>query len=207
MSWFSKLSGSSKNLIEKEIENLYTDFYSSFCGAQLKQARIQVKDAIKICKEQGRKEGTADLGENFGTLILSVGEEGEPSALNIIKRARDEGARDEDIEDWWNLSDLEKRMIIWSEQVVRFASFKSAQEEDGLSADEAMIEVRKLFPMYGYSDDTPHFSGDDRLLRQELRGRVDKFREKYGAEIILKKASEYTTYNAFIRSEIKKGNL
>jgi hypothetical protein len=207
MSWFSKLFRSSQHIIEKELEDLYTEFYHGFSGESLEQTRILVKDAIKMCKEQGRKEGTADLDKNFGTFILAAAEESHPRALNIIKRARDDGAKDEDIEEWWNLSDLERRMVVWSEQVLRYATFLSAKKDEGLSSDDAMVKVRKLFPMYGDSDDTRHASGDDRPLRQELRGRVDKYREKYGAEAILKKASEYTTYNAFIRAEIKRGNL
>jgi len=64
-----------------------------------------------------------------------------------------------------------------------------------------------MYPMYGDPSDTRHTCGDDRPLPHELRSRVDRYHEKWGAAIIEKRSSGYTTYNAFVRAEIKHGRL
>ena len=45
------------------------------------------------------------------------------------------------------------------------------------------------------------------MLPPELRGRVDIYREKLGAQKILSLAKEYESYNAFLRDKIKEGQL
>lgn len=70
-----------------------------------------------------------------------------------------------------------------------------------------MAQVRRIVPMYGDPDDERHASGEDRPLPHEVRGRVDRYREKYGAVYIADRVKKYTTYNAFVRHEIRKGNL
>lgn len=172
----------------------------------LEEAHKAVKDAIKGCKEEAMREGTADWPENVGDLLLEVAKAEHVKYRKIVEKARKEGATDEDIREFWNLNDLQRRMVLWSENVFRYSSFLSFRD-DGLSADEAMSRVRKMFPMYGDPEDTSHTSGDDRPLPQELRGRVDKYRERVGAIVIKSKAEKFTTYNAFIRNEIRLGKL
>jgi len=203
----SSFSIKSKKLIERELLQLYSQMFSQLpIGWTLEQARKEVKKAIKACKIQAKKEGTDNLGKNFGNGILKAYELGIPSAKRIVEKARKEEVNDEDIRKYWNLHDLQRRMVVWSENVFRYSTFLTAREE-GLSPDEAIIKQRKMFPMYGDPEDTRHTSGDDRPLPHELRGRVDVYREKYEAEIIQKMVSKYSSYNAFIRAEIKKGNL
>lgn len=206
MSIFSKCFKSSPETIERELENLYTKTYHGLTGESLEKSRNDVKNAIKICKERGKKERTDDLPDNFGNLLVVAANEGESKALNIVNRARDDGAKDEDIIEWWNLNDLQRRMVLWSEEVFRYSVFLSAREE-GLSADEAAIKVKKIFPMYGNPNNTSNSSGEDRPLSQELRGRIDEYRQKHGALAIQEKTSGHTSYNAFIRAEIKRGAL
>lgn len=203
----SSFSIKSKKLIERELLQLYSQMFSQLpIGWTLEQARKEVKKAIKAYEIQAKKERTDDLRKNFGNWILKAYELRIPNAMRIVEKARKEGANDEDIRKYWNLHDLQRRMVVWSENVFRYSTFLAAREE-GLSPDEAIIKQRKMFPMYGNPEDTRHTSGDDRPLPHELRGRVDVYREKHEAEIIQKKVSKYSSYNAFIRAEIKKGNL
>lgn len=205
MSFFSNKS---EKFIERELLDLYFQMFSQLpMGWTLEQAREEVKKAIAVCKKQAKEEGTDILPEDFGDLLLrDADSEYDPIAKKIVEKARKEGATDEDIRKYWNMHDLQRRMVIWSENVFRYSVYLSAIEEE-LSPDEAIIKQRKMFPMYGDPEDTRHTSGDDNPLPHELRGRVDVYREKHGAEIMQKKVSKYSSYNAFVRAEIKNGNL
>jgi len=164
-----------------------------------------VRDALCQCTEQGRKEGTYRLPPGFGDKLVALADI-LPQAPLIVSAARNDGATGEDIREWWNLHDLQRRMVLWSEQVFRYAVFTGMLDE-GLSADEAMQQVRRGFPMYGDPTDTTHTQGDDRPLRHELRGRVDRYREKWGAAVIEERLAGYSSYNAFVRAELRRGNL
>ncbi len=64
MSIFSKCFKSSSETIERELENLYTETNHSLTGESLEKSRKDVKNAIKMCKERGKKERT-DLWLNL----------------------------------------------------------------------------------------------------------------------------------------------
>lgn len=206
MPLFSRIFRSGRADIEQGLEDLYTEQYHHFTGVPITEARAEVRSAISLCKDQSRKDGTDDLPEKLGDIILAQANRGVADAQRIVERARQDDARDEDIREWWNLSDLERRMVVWSESVFRYANFLSF-EEQGLSADEAMMNVRKMFPMYGNRDDAPNTLADNRPLPNEIRGRVDEYRKAYGAAAIGDRIVSFITYNAFVRSEIKNGRL
>ena len=181
MGIFSRLFQGPDKQVEAELEELYSKACVSYSGQSISEARRTVREAIKGCKEQAQQEGTDKLPENFGTLLTTKSEELRDMGFTIVQNARADGACDEDIEEWWNLHDLQRRMVIWHENALRYANFLSLRE-DGLDADKAMVRVRAIFPMYGDPSDTTHTSGDDRPLRHELRGRVDRYRERYSPQ-------------------------
>lgn len=202
---FSKLS---PKKIERGLKEMYSLMLSQLpTGMTLKQAKVEVKKAVKLCKKEAKKEG--DNLPNCGNLMFQAAELGVPSAKRRIEEARKEGATDEDIREYWNLHYLQRRMVIWSENVFRLANFISFQEDHGLTPEVARDKTKKMFPIYGDPKDIRdfHVSYDDRPLPNELRSRVDIYREKHGAEVILKKVSKYSSFNAFVRVEIKKGKL
>jgi hypothetical protein len=121
----------------------------------MSEARETVRKAILACKEQSRQEDTDKLPDNFGTLLVAKSKELRAMGFTIAENARLDGAIDEDIEEWWNLHDLQRRMVIWHENAFRYANFLSLRE-DGLNADEAMVRVRAMFPMYGDPNDRTH---------------------------------------------------
>lgn len=206
MSFFKWFKSSATN-IESELEEIYSQMLAQLpTGITLKQAHKEVKEAIKACKEQALRERTANLKPDFGDFLIKAAASGEESAKRIVNKASKDGATEEDICELWNMNDLQRRMIDWAENTFRYATFLDLKE-NGLSSDEAMVQVRKIFPMYGDPDDTKHTSGDDRPLSPALRNRVDAFREKKGALYIKTKVEGYTSYNAYIRNEIRIGNL
>ena len=178
MNIFSRFFQDADDLVARELEDLYSKSYASFSNQPMSEARETVRKAILACKEQSRQEGTDKLPDNFGTLLVTKSKELHAMGFTIAENARLDGAIDEDIEEWWNLYDVQRRMVVWHENAFRYANFLSLRE-DGLNADEAMVRVRAMFPMYGDPNYRTHTSGDNSPLRHELRGRVDRYRERY----------------------------
>ena len=73
--------------------------------------------------------------------------------------------------------------------------------------EPSLAKVRVIFPMYGDPNDTTHTSGGDRPLRHELRGRVDRYRERYDPQEVAEARKHFTPFNAFVRSEMRNGRL
>jgi hypothetical protein len=193
--------------IEKDLENMYAKLLTVFpTGMSRGEARKAVKEAIKDCRKRAREEGTDKLPSDYGDLLLAGEKGGHPGAKGIVEKARREGATDDDVREWWNLPDVARRLVLWSEEVFRLSVFYTALDE-GVSDDRAAERVRKMYPMYGDPDDTAHTSGDDRPLPPELRGRVDRYRERVGAQVLKDRSMVFSTFNAFVRAEIRKGKL
>ena len=157
--------------------------------------------------------------KKYGKQILEAARAGKEPARSIVNAARREGARDEDIEEWWDFSEQQRQRILFSENTFRYSMFLMLLEEEGKSDDEAALMVKKTFPIYGKTGDEEAetkdvhackdlgLTGESRMLPPELRGRVDIYREKMGAPEILSLAKEYESYNAFLRDKIKEGKL
>jgi hypothetical protein len=212
-----------RSQIEKVLEEDYTNMLSQLpTGMTVGQVRSMVKEAIKGCKRNAAKEGTDKLPGNYGDLLIQAAESGDPDAKKIVERARNEGATDEDIREWWNLHDLQRRMVVWSEDLFRVArlselaksmrtnhvsepNFSEAEE------DEMIARLWKTFPKYRNDPtDTRFASGDDRPLPHELKGRVDRWRIKMineHPEKYEEMMDRYSSFNAMVRDEIRKGNL
>jgi hypothetical protein len=202
MPFWSKLWSSPE---ERALLELYVPLLSSL-GMSKGEATKQVKAAIDSCRQAGEREGTINLSGTFGSEVLELAKIGQNPAAEIVSVAKSDGATDLDIQSWWSLADVSRRMMWWSESSFRYANF-SAFVEQGDSEDKAMLKVRRMFPMYGDPRDTQHVTGDDRPLANELRGRVDRFRENHGAERIIEWSSGYSTLNAYVRSCIRAGRL
>ena len=205
MSLFRRFIRSKSLDIEKTLEDSYVQMLQA-SGMEEAEAKRTVRDAISMCKLRGQEEGTSILPEKSGDLLVSQAAKGKAEAIVILQKARKEGATDEDIVEWWNLSDLQRRMVLWSEDSFRYATFAKLSE-DGLDGAAASKKVRQIFPMYGDPDDLRHTSGDDRPLPHELRGRVDRYYAKRGAAQVQQQSSRFSTCNAFIRAEIRSGRL
>ena len=207
MSFLSRLFGGSQAAIEREVRNIYTQMLCNFCGYTSTQAEQAMSEAIATCKQQGKSEGTADLPKDYGNLLVVAARMGEPKSQRIVERARREGATDDDIKEWWNLPDLCRRMVLWSENTFRYAAFLHAVDEDGLglSDESAAARVHKMFPFYGDPEDTSKLAGDNRPLPHELRGRVDMYKQAHDAQYVADQVKNFPSYNAFVRHAIQRG--
>ncbi len=208
MGLFSNLFGSSSNL-ERELEEYYVPTFQMMTGMPLTQARSAFRDILKQAKEEAKNEGTLNLPRNFGDILLEK-ESGDEKIKSMLAKKRKEGVTDKDIKWWWNMHDLERRIMLKVDDIHRLALFEKLREKEGLSVEEAARRIGKSFPVFGDPDDTTRTTGEDRPLPYELKDRINIYIEKRSQvdpEQFKKEIEGSSSVNSFIRKEISKGNI
>jgi len=207
---FSKYTDSEKKLFE-----LYFKTMSNL-GLSSTEIKKMVETMLDQAIAESQKEGTYYLPNNFGDIILENAESDNLTINKIaenlkqkISKKKVEGVKDKDIKWFWNLSDVERRMMLKQDDISKTALFIE-QRENGKTADMAAAKVRKFHAMFGDIDDTSVTTGDDRPLPHELKDRINIYIIKQTNENLEKYKSNIesaTTFNSLIRKEIKAGNL
>ena len=171
------------------------------------QAKKEVCDIIRQIKEEQKKEGTDNIPENFGDYLLEKEKTDEKTKIKFAKK-RQEGVQDQDIKWWFNMHDLERRMLLKIDDLTRMTMFTQFLQ-DGKNEKEAVTEIHKYQPIYGDSNDNTHTSGEDRPLPYELKDRINKCVESstFNTEQFKVKILKSPTFNAFIREQIRNNNL
>ena len=208
MGIFSNIFGSSSN-IEKKLEEKYVTKF--MMGMLPSEARDFFRDLLREAKKEMMQEETqkGPLPQNCGDLFLEK-ESTDPQARVRLTQLRNENVRDEDIRWWWNMHDLERRVMSKVEDVLKLAQMHQLIEEEGLGADEAALKVRNINPIFGDHTDTTQMKGNNRCLPEELRNRVNKYiekREMSDPQKFKNDIEESSSFNALIREELRKGNL
>jgi hypothetical protein len=200
--------GKFSSQVEKKLEKSFLEMYV-VQGFSKSFALKTVKMMLEKAKLESKKEGTANLPPNYGDFLLD--KKDDPKIKSMLDKVRREGANDNDIRTWWNLHDLERRMVVADDDISRLRVFH-IRLGDGLKKEEAAARVRKYFAMYGDPEDTSVTQVDDRPLPYELKDRVNIYLEKknridpFGKEF-KEEIEASSTFNALVRKEIKKGNL
>ena len=195
------------NNIDKKLENIYIPKFLAEGNTLIDSKKIFIR-LLRIIKKESKLEKTSNLPVNFGDIILSNSLNND-KAKAFVEDLRKEGVKDEDIKWWWNMHDLERRIIEKIDGNVKIVAFVNNRNK-GMSEGKAAESVRKLYPIYGDPKDISQTAGDDRPLPDELRNRVDVYiekRSKVNPEKYKKEIEESTTFNSWLRSEIRKGNL
>lgn len=206
MGIFSKLWRSSFE-VENHLENLFVPMFQRM-GMPSSQAKVTFLDLLTQAKQESRKQGMFDLPRSLGDSLLEREFTDESTRLFLAKK-RKEGVRDEDIRRWWNMHDLERRMMLKIDEWLRATIYIEGLAK-GYEKKEADARFRKFLPIYGDPEDTSHASGDDRPLPPELKYRINTYieeRTKIDPGQYQKEVEESSTFNAFIRREIKKGRI
>lgn len=207
MGIFSKLFSQSLEF-ERQLEKEYILMLQQI-GMSSSQAVSTVHEMLDQAKKESRQEKMSDLPQKFGIFLLE-NEVTNDKIKKMLAKRRKEGVKDEDIRWWWNMHDLERRMMLKFDDISRLSLYKSLREEDGFNENEAAKEVKKWFPIYGDPDDTTHDIGDDRPLPEELKNRINIYIEKMYAidpEKYKQKIINYSSFNALVRYEIRDGKL
>jgi hypothetical protein len=202
-----------QQLVEQRLNAAYAPLLMSL-GMSLDQAKETFSAWLNSAKEDAEKEGTTNLPEDFGDQLLQ-NEATDPKIKAMLSNARREGANDDDIRNWWNLHDLERRIMLKNDENTRIAiaidelhQTNVTKENLSQSMDKAADRARKYCPFFGDPDDCTHVSGDDRPLPFELKFRINGWIQRKQSDPNFKDEVEgATTLNAIIREEIAKDNL
>jgi len=195
-------------IIEKQLEGIYIPIYQERMNIPYSKAKKFVKSIIKKLKQEAQKDGTYYLPSDYGDQLLER-EKTDEKIKAMLSDVRKEGANDDDIRKYWNLHELERRIVVMDNNEIRTASFLIYFEESG-SEEKALNKVRKNFPIYGDPKDTTNTTGDDRTLPDELRDRINIYLNKLSlkdADTFKEKIEKFSSFNAFIRNEIRNGKL
>lgn len=198
--------------MDKEEREALEEFiaFSILFGMAEEQASEMATGLLDQAITESRQEGTYRL-QNHGDFLL--GNENDPRAKEIrdfLGSLRQEGTTDEDIRWYYNMNDIKRRILSAQEQVSRMALTNQYEDEQGLSVQEAVAEMRKFMPIYGYPRDTPDVSGDDRPLPHALQKRIDLYTQRRREQDPLqfqRDVHSFSSFNAFIRHEIRHRKL
>jgi hypothetical protein len=177
-------------------------------GMSQSEARSVVREMIQQAKEEAEKEGTSKISPNFGDFLIDS-EDKDEEITTMLKKRRKEGVRDEDMRWWWNMHDLERRLLTKDDIITRFG-FYTQHMKEGKSKEQAAALVKKYFPIFGDPDNTSASSGDDRPLPYELKDRINIYIQHRAAndgDNYKKEIEVSSSFNALVRREIKGGRL
>ena len=194
---------------EKELEliGMLIAHFKSVNDVNLTNA---IADPSKIAEElvdsaikESKDNHCYNLPKNFGDLILESEKTGQ-MILKNLKEIRADGVSDDDIRQWWNLDDVERRVSVNMMEINKLYLFNLYKQRDGLTPKDAVTMSLKYYPLFGDPKDTSRFQGNDRPLPQEFLPKIDAYmrmrsleREQYEADL-----KESSSFNALFRKNI-----
>jgi hypothetical protein len=194
---------------EKRLEPQYVTFFQESMSMPEEVAREIYKAMVEEQKEAAGREGTNRLPELFGEILLER-EKTDETVRNAFVPKRTQGVTDEDIAFWWNMHDLERRMICKVDEMNRILLFEKLVQGSGVTEPEAAQMVAKRFPIYGDPDHLVLETDDDRPLPFELKWRINRYiteRTKADPAAFREEVEASTSLNALLRSAMRQGKL
>ena len=207
MGLLAKLLGRSLE-IKRTLEKTYIPQLMEVMDISLPQAQVTFIRLLEQARHESSDLGTARLPEDYGNVLLSLETEDEKIRSTLASK-RKEGVTNEDIRWWWNMHDLERRMMLKVDEQRRTTEYLRYRQA-GLSKDEAGGRVRRYYPSYGAPDDLPEFNLEDNHLPPELKRRIDRYierRREVDPDAFEEEMERSSTFNALVRKEIQNGNL
>jgi hypothetical protein len=195
--------------IERRLEPQYLSFFQESMSMPEDVAREIFRAFVEEQKEAAHTEGTDRLPESFGDILLER-EQADEDVKNAFAHKRAEGVSDEDIAFWWNMHDLERRMICKVDEMNRVLMFKMLIEDSGVTEPEAARTVAKSFPIYGDPNHLVLDTEDDRPLPFELKWRINRYvmgRTSVDADAFRQEVEASTSLNALLRRALREGKL
>lgn len=195
--------------IEKQLEEQYVAFFQQSMGMPENYAQEIFKAILKEQKEVAEREGTDKFPDNFGEVLL-IQEKADPDVLGAFAPKRTEGVNDNDIRLWWNMHDLERRMVIKVDEMNRQILFEKLVQKDKMEEEKAAGIVAKHYPIFGDPDFQVFGEKEDRPLPFELKWRVNQYvgrRKQEDADEFQKELDEASSFNALLRKALGKREL
>ena len=122
--------------IENRLESQYVSFFQVSMNMPEEVAREIFKAFVKEQKEAAHNEGTDRIPESFGDILVER-ELTDEKVKNAFAPKRADGVTDEDIALWWNMHDLERRMIRKVDEMNRILLFEKLMHDEGATEPEA----------------------------------------------------------------------
>jgi len=194
--------------IKKAMEKTYIPQLMEVMDISLPQAQVTFVRLLEQARHESSDLGTSRLPEDYGNILLSMEKEDEKTRAMLASR-RNEGVKNEDVLWWWNMHDLERRMMLKVDEQRRTTQYLRYRQA-GLSKDEAGEKVRTYYPTYGDPDDLPEACPEDNHLPAELKRRIDRYIQKrleIDGDGLKEEMEASSTFNALVRKEIKNGRL
>jgi hypothetical protein len=193
---------------EKRLEPHYISFFQESMGMPEEVAREIFKTVAKEQKEAAAREGTDRIPVLFGDILLER-EQTDDRVRSAFAPKRAEGVTDEDIAFWWNMHDLERRLISKIDEMNRIVLFEKLVKDGATEPDAARL-VAKRFPVYGDPEHLVLGTDDDRPLPFELKWRVNRYlTDKANADPdkFHEEVEASTSLNALLRRALRQGEL
>jgi hypothetical protein len=211
-------------LLQKDYKPLYLDYQCLFSkhtfDSKYYKSSLSFSSANKdplvdelvhqACEESIKegKEGAVNLPGNLGDILLQ-NESHDVNIKTVLSKKREDGVREDDIRWWWNMDDIQRRVTIKLTAKSRQDKFQNLTELYGLPEYEANLIIKKTTPVFGEPDESHGTAGEDRPLPYELMWRINNYIQTLQTDPnnyknTLKSSS---SFNAFIRREIRKGKL
>jgi hypothetical protein len=194
---------------EKRLQPQYVAFFRESMNMPEEIAREIFKSFAEEQKEAALREGTDSLPESFGDILLER-ELTDDKVRAAFAPKRAEGVTDEDIALWWNMHDLERRLICRVDEMNRILLFEKLMQGGGTTEPEAARAVAKRYPVYGDPEHLVLGTDDDRPLPFELKWRVNRYimqRTQSDPDAFQKETDESTSLNAVLRNALRQGKL
>jgi hypothetical protein len=169
------------------------------------EARTTAKEVVAKAREIVDKRGQQHEPRNYGDWLLSDANTDSKMKAHF-ETVRADGVTDDDIRDWWNRPPLERALLEVGDEQNEMTAFIGAMQK-GLSADDAMIIVSRIHPIYG-SRDSDKDDGDNSPLPYEFRTRVSNLTaQQVDSGEIQNKIHSKQSFNAIIRKAIRSGRI
>lgn len=191
-----------------------------FQGMGLSQAEAvdSFNQLLEQCREEAIQEGFTRECFNQGDSLLDLETRKDPEACRFLNLRRKEGVRDEDIKDWWNLDEIERKLLDKIDAIQWGAMLKHTSAENRLEATE---QIGKYLPIYRppveptttqtsiLSPELLSIIEEEKPLPPELRFRVKEYigRRSDDMPSFQRDIARYQCMNALVRDEIRNGNL
>lgn len=190
---------------EKDIFNRHWPGLVAITGLGERLVQKLVADFLKESVRESKQDGTFYLPLNYGNILLKEEKEGSKSLVP----EREEGVTDEDILWYYNMHEVERRVLDKIDIYHRLAMYEQ-YTSDGLIENQALKKLFKFRPRWGNPKDTKYATGDDRSLPPSLMDRVNRYIMKRSESDINKfklDCEQLSSFNALIRKEIKRGKV
>lgn len=205
------------NASERTILDQYIELFNVVWGYDISMSKKMAEELLDIAIKESKEENTYCLPSGMlGDVILSDFEDNSVIGdfVNHVRKTlpikRKDGVRDEDIQWWWNLDDISRRMIRDIDAIGKLTNFISDRKDSKLSVKKSGENSRKYNPIYGDPKDLSFSKGDDRPLPWELKDRINIYIEneiEKGIDKLRGKVGKSTSFNSLIRKEIRNGKI